>query len=73
MGWPLLRYPTPAVQSCATCRHWRVEGAKGRPWCPRAARWLPVGDLVLVACVLWARELHESDARELYERLINGN
>lgn len=66
----LYRFTEPALKSCATCTHWTL--ANGRPWCPRAAKWLPSRKMQLVGCMFWEKELYESDAVELYERLCNG-
>lgn len=65
----LYRFTEPAVQSCATCKHWRCEA--GQLWCPRAAAWLPEGKLVLVGCMFWEKEPRETYAVELYERLCS--
>lgn len=69
----LRTYPEPHAQSCATCKHWRLEGRpRARPWCPRAAAWLP-NDLTRCGCMFYSRELYETQALEVYERLANRN
>lgn len=65
-------YTTSRAQSCATCKHWRLEGPKSLAWCPRAAAWLP-RDLTRSGCVLWLRETQESHAVEVWTRLTEGH